>query len=32
MDVIKEISLNLMDWEIMKELLLFDVEEDILYR
>lgn len=32
MDVIKEISPNSMDWEIMKELSLLDVEEDILYR
>ncbi|OOM14621.1 Lsa family ABC-F type ribosomal protection protein [Clostridium saccharobutylicum] len=31
-DVIKEISPNSMDWEIMKELSLLDVEEDILYR
>lgn len=31
-DVIKEISPNSMDWEIMKELSMLDIDDDILYR
>lgn len=31
-DIIREISPNSMDWEIMKELSLLDVEDDVLYR
>ncbi|WP_238948116.1 Lsa family ABC-F type ribosomal protection protein [Clostridium sp. YIM B02569] len=31
-DVIKEISPNSMDWEIVKELSMLDIDDDILYR
>lgn len=31
-DIIREISPNSMDWEIMKELSLLDVDDDVLYR
>ncbi|MFW2489041.1 Lsa family ABC-F type ribosomal protection protein [Clostridium chromiireducens] len=31
-DIIKEISPNSMDWEIIKELSLLDVDDDVLYR
>ncbi|MDT8718790.1 Lsa family ABC-F type ribosomal protection protein [Clostridium sp. 19966] len=31
-DIIKEISPNSMDWEIIKELSLLDIEDDVLYR
>ncbi len=31
-DIIKEISPNSMDWEIMKELSLLDIDDDVLYR
>ncbi|MDD7795517.1 Lsa family ABC-F type ribosomal protection protein [Clostridium sp. 'White wine YQ'] len=31
-DIIREISSNSMDWEIMKELSLLDIEDDVLYR
>jgi lincosamide and streptogramin A transport system ATP-binding/permease protein len=31
-DIIKEISPNSMDWEIMKELSLLDADDDVLYR
>ncbi len=31
-DIIKEISPNSMDWEIMKELSMLDIDDDVLYR
>ena len=31
-DIIREISPNSMDWEIMRELSLLDIDEDVLYR
>jgi lincosamide and streptogramin A transport system ATP-binding/permease protein len=31
-DIIREISPNSMDWEIMKELSLLDIDDDVLYR
>ncbi|WP_411681828.1 Lsa family ABC-F type ribosomal protection protein [Clostridium thailandense] len=31
-DIIREISLNSMDWKIMKELSLLDIDDDVLYR
>ena len=31
-DIIREISPNSMDWEIIKELSLLDIEDDVLYR
>ncbi|NLX83981.1 MAG: ABC-F family ATP-binding cassette domain-containing protein, partial [Clostridiales bacterium] len=31
-DIIKEISPNSMDWEIMKEVSLLDIDDDVLYR
>ncbi|WP_271811479.1 Lsa family ABC-F type ribosomal protection protein [Clostridium beijerinckii] len=31
-DIIKEISPNSMDWEIMKELSMLDINDDVLYR
>lgn len=31
-DVIKEISPNSMDWEIMKELSMLDIDDNVLYR
>jgi len=31
-DTIREISPNSMDWEIMKELSLLDIDDDVLYR